>query len=476
MTAPPPRTLYDKIWDAHVVERLGGQTCVLYVDRHLLDEVHSPQAFDGLRRAGRPVRRPAATLAVVDHNVPTSDRRGGIAEPRSRAQVAALEANVAAFGVPYIPLLDERQGIVHVIGPELGFSLPGQTIVSGDSHASTHGALGALAFGVGASEVEQVLATQTVVQEKACNMKIEVTGGLPFGTSAKDLALAIVGQIGATGGNGHTIEFCGDTVAALDMAGRMTLSNMAVEMGARAGLIAPDETTFAYVRGRERAPRGDGLVRAIDWWRTLSSDPGASWDRLTAVDATCIAPMVTWSTNPEAVLPITGVIPDPADERDPQRRAQYTRMLEYMGLAPRQPLAGLAIDVVFIGSCSNGRLEDIRAAANVLRGRKLASGMRALVVPGSGLVKRQAEEEGLDRLLTEAGCEWREPGCSMCLAMNETGCCRGSDAPAPLTAISRAVRAPVVARTSCRPPWRLPPLLKVTWWMCVTWSDPKPAV
>lgn len=419
MTTPGPRTLYDKIWDAHVVERLGGQTCVLYVDRHLLDEVHSPQAFDGLRRAGRPVRRPAATLAVVDHNVPTEDRRDGIAEPQSRAQVAALEANVASFGVPYIPLLDERQGIVHVIGPELGFSLPGQTIVSGDSHASTHGALGALAFGVGASEVEQVLATQTLVQEKARNMKVEATGGLPFGTSAKDLALAIVGQVGASGGNGHTIEFCGDTIAALDMAGRMTVSNMVVEAGARAGLIAPDETTFDYVRGREMAPSGDALDRAITWWRTLPSDPGASWDRSVTIDASHIAPMVTWGTNPEAVIAITGAVPDPDDEPDVQRRAQHRRMLGYMGLTPGQTLAGLKVDVVFIGSCTNGRIEDIRAAVAVLRGRTVAPGVRALVVPGSGLVKRQAEEEGLDRLLIEAGFEWREPGCSMCLAMNQ---------------------------------------------------------
>ncbi|MCC8432308.1 3-isopropylmalate dehydratase large subunit [Reyranella aquatilis] len=418
MTAPGPRTLYDKIWDAHVVEQLSGETCVLYVDRHLLDEVHSPQAFDGLRRAGRPVRRPNATLAVVDHNVPTGDRRGGIAEPQSRAQVAALEANVAEFGVPYIPLLDRHQGIVHVIGPELGFSLPGQTIVSGDSHASTHGALGAVAFGVGASEVEQVLATQTLVQDKARNMKVEATGGLPFGTSAKDLALAMIGLVGAAGGNGHTIEFCGDAIAALDMAGRMTVCNMSVEMGARAGLIAPDETTFAYVRGRERAPTVDALDRAIDWWRTLPTDAGARFDRTVTIDGSAIAPMVTWGTNPEAVVPITGAVPGPDDEPDPQRRAQHRRMLDYMGLAPGQKLIGLAVDVVFIGSCTNGRLEDIRAAAAVVRGRKVAPGVRALVVPGSGLVKRQAEQEGLDRLLVEAGFEWREPGCSMCLAMN----------------------------------------------------------
>ncbi|WP_428676212.1 3-isopropylmalate dehydratase large subunit [Reyranella sp.] len=419
MSALVPQTLYDKIWNTHVVERLGDETYVLYVDRHLIDEVHSPQAFDGLRRAGRPVRRPAATLAVVDHNVPTSERKAGITEPRSRAQVAALEANVAAFGVPYIPLHDARQGIVHVVGPELGFSLPGQTIVSGDSHASTHGALGALAFGIGASEVEHVLATQTLVLKKAGNFKVEVSGGLPFGTSAKDLALAIVGHVGAAGGNGHTIEFCGDTIAGLDMAGRMTVCNMAVEAGARTGMIAPDETTFAYVRGRQLGPKGEALDRAIAWWRTLPSDLGASWDRVVMIDASHIAPMVTWGTNPEAVVPITGAVPDPENEMDAQRRTQHRRMLDYMGLAPGQKLAGLKIDVVFIGSCTNGRVEDLRAVVAVLRGRKVAPGVRALVVPGSGLVKRQAEAEGLDRVLIEAGFEWREPGCSMCLAMNE---------------------------------------------------------
>ncbi len=418
MTALVPQTLYDKIWNAHVVERIGGETCVLYVDRHLLDEVHSPQAFDGLRRANRTVRRPTATLAVVDHNIPTKDRRAGITDPNSRAQVAALEANVAAFGVPYIPLFDPRQGIVHVIGPELGFSLPGQTIVSGDSHASTHGALGALAFGVGTSEVEQVLATQTLVQKKAGNMKVEVTGALPFGTSAKDLALSLIGQLGAAGGNGHTIEFCGEVIRKLDMSGRMTVSNMAVEAGAKAGLIAPDHFTFEYLRGREHAPTGDAFERAVTWWRTLRSDADAKWDKSVTFDASGIAPMVTWGTHPETAVPITAATPDPADEPDPQRRAQHLRMLDYMGLAPGHCLVGLKVDVVFIGSCTNGRIEDIRAAAAVLKGRKVASGVRALVVPGSGLVKRQAEEEGLDCLLVEAGFEWREPGCSMCLAMN----------------------------------------------------------
>lgn len=419
MGSPTPRTLYDKIWDAHVVERLGGRTCVIYVDRHLLDEVHSPQAFDGLRRAGRSVRRPASTLAVADHNVPTRNRRDGVADPKSRAQIETLEANVAAFGVPYIPLLDDRQGIVHVIGPELGFSLPGQTIVSGDSRASTHGALGALAFGVGASEVEQVLATQTLVQEKALNMKIEVTGRLPFGTSAKDLALALIGRMGAAGANGHAIEFCGETVTSLGMEGRMTLCNMAIEAGARVALVAPDATTFAYVRGREMSPEGDALDRAIDWWRTLPSDPAAAWDRVVPFDVSGLAPMVTWGTNPEAVLPITQAVPKVQDETDPRRRAQALRMLDYMGLRPGQSLIGLGVDVVFIGSCTNGRLEDLRAAAAVARGRRVASHVRALVVPGSGLVRRQAEQEGLHVVFRESGFEWHEAGCSMCLAMND---------------------------------------------------------
>ncbi len=404
-----PRTLLDKIWDAHVVQRFDDGTCVLYIDRHLLDEVHSPQAFEGLRQAGRKVRRPESTIAVVDHNVPTSNRRGGITEPQSRGQVETLVANVAEFGVPYIPVLDVRQGIVHVIGPELGFSLPGQTIVSGDSHASTNGALGALAFGIGTSEVEAVLATQTLIQKKPANMRIEVSGSLPFGTTAKDLALALVGQVGAAGANGHMVEFCGDTIAGLDMAGRMTLCNMSVEIGARAGLIAPDQTTFDYVRGRDFAPKGEAFDRAVASWRTLPTDPGAVYDKSVAFDASAIEPMVTWGTNPEAVVPITGCVPGAADPR----------MLAYMGLAPGQPLKGLAIDVVFIGSCTNGRIEDIRAAAAIARGRKVAPGVRALVVPGSGQVKRQAEQEGLDRILLESGFEWREPGCSMCLAMNE---------------------------------------------------------
>ncbi len=412
------KTLFDKVWDAHVVERLQDGTCVLYIDRHLVHEVTSPQAFEGLRMAGRRVRRPDATIAVVDHNVPTTDRKSGIKEADSRLQVETLERNVAAFGVPYIPLLDERQGIVHIIGPELGASLPGMTIVCGDSHTSTHGALGSLAFGIGTSEVEHVLATQTLLQKPAKNMKVAVEGTLPFGVTAKDIVLAIIGRIGTAGGTGHVIEYTGSAIRALDMAGRMTVCNMSIEGGARAGMIAPDETTFEYVRGRPMAPRGEALERAIAWWKTLPSDPGAHYDKVVEIDAATIAPMVTWGTSPEAVAPITGVVPDPSEIADEAKRAQVERMLEYMALRPGQKLAEVPVDMVFIGSCTNGRIEDMRAAAEVARGRRVAPGVRALVVPGSGIVKRQAEEEGLDRVLTEAGFEWREPGCSMCLGMN----------------------------------------------------------
>ncbi|HTZ72221.1 MAG TPA: 3-isopropylmalate dehydratase large subunit [Acetobacteraceae bacterium] len=413
-----PRTLFDKIWDAHVVERLPDGTCVLYIDRHLVHEVTSPQAFEGLRAAGRRVRRPAATIAVVDHNVPTSDRRHGIAEPESRLQVETLERNVAEFGVPYFPLLDARQGIVHVIGPEQGISLPGMTIVCGDSHTSTHGAMGALAFGIGTSEVEHVLATQTLLQAPAKNMLVRIDGVLPAGVTAKDVALAIIGRIGTAGGTGHVIEYAGEAIRGLDMAGRLTLCNMSIEAGARAGLIAPDETTFAYIAGRPYAPRGEAFDLAVEYWRTLPSDPGAVYDRTVVLDAADIAPMVTWGTSPEAVAPITGVVPDPAQEQDEAKRAQLRRMLDYMALAPGQRLQDVAVDVVFIGSCTNGRIEDLRAAASVVRGRHVAAGVRALVVPGSGLVKQQAEAEGLDRVLQDAGFEWREAGCSMCLGMN----------------------------------------------------------
>jgi 3-isopropylmalate/(R)-2-methylmalate dehydratase large subunit len=416
--ADQPRTLFDKVWDSHVVERLPDGTCVLYIDRHLVHEVTSPQAFEGLRLAGRVVRRPDATLAVVDHNIPTSDRRAGIKEEESRIQVETLERNVAAFGVPYIPLLDARQGIVHIIGPELGASLPGMTIVCGDSHTSTHGALGALAFGIGTSEVEHVLATQTLLQKPAKNMLVQVDGALPFGCTAKDIVLAIIGRIGTAGGNGHVIEFAGAAIRALDMAGRMTVCNMAIEAGARAGMIAPDDTTFEYIRGRPMAPQGEAFDQAVAYWRKLPTDAGAFYDRTVTLDAADIVPMVSWGTSPEAVLPVTATVPDPADEPDEAKRAQMRRMVEYMGLQPGQRLSDLKVDVVFVGSCTNGRIEDIRAAAAVARGRRVAPGVRALVVPGSGQVKQQAEAEGLDRILLDAGFEWREAGCSMCLGMN----------------------------------------------------------
>jgi 3-isopropylmalate/(R)-2-methylmalate dehydratase large subunit len=416
--ADQPRTLFDKIWDSHVVERLPDGTCILYIDRHLVHEVTSPQAFEGLRTAGRRVRRPDATIAVVDHNVATSDRRAGIKEEDSRIQVETLERNVAEFGVPYIPLLDARQGIVHIIGPELGISLPGMTIVCGDSHTSTHGAMGALAFGIGTSEVEHVLATQTLLQKPARNMLVSVDGELPFGVTAKDMVLAIIGRIGTAGGNGHVIEYAGEAMRALDMAGRMTVCNMSIEAGARAGLIAPDETTFAYIAERPLAPKGAALARAIEYWRTLPTDAGAAYDRTVSLNAAEIAPMVTWGTNPEAVVPITGSVPDPDAVPDEAARAQRRRMLEYMALTPGTRMTDVPIDVVFIGSCTNGRIEDIRAAAAIARGRRVAAGVRALVVPGSGLVKQQAEAEGLDRVLTDAGFEWREAGCSMCLGMN----------------------------------------------------------
>jgi len=417
--ANQPRTLFDKIWDAHVVETLQDGTALLYIDRHLVHEVTSPQAFEGLRVAGRQVRSLHGTIAVVDHNIATdASRRTGIEDPESRLQVETLEKNVAEFNVPYIPLLDERQGIVHVIGPELGLSLPGMTIVCGDSHTSTHGAMGALAFGIGTSEVEHVLATQTVLQKPAKNMRVTVDGVLPPSCTAKDITLAIIGKIGTAGGTGHVIEYAGEAIRALDMAGRMTLCNMSIEAGARAGMVAPDETTIAYVEGRPHAPKGEAWERAVAWWRSLPSDAGAHFDKEVSLRAEEITPQVTWGTSPEDVLPITGVVPNPADVADETRRAQLTRMVEYMGLIPGQKLTDLKVDVVFIGSCTNSRIEDIRAAAAIARGRKVAPHVRALVVPGSGLVKKQAEAEGLDRILLDAGFEWREAGCSMCLGMN----------------------------------------------------------
>ena len=420
MSATRPRTLFDKIWDSHVVERLPDGTCILYIDRHLVHEVTSPQAFEGLRLAGRKVRRPDCTIAVADHNIPTVGSRvpSDIKETDSRIQVQTLEKNVVEFGVPYIPILDKRQGIVHIIGPELGISLPGMTIVCGDSHTSTHGALGALAFGIGTSEVEHVMATQTLQQSPAKNLRIEVTGTLGFGCSGKDVVLAIIGKITTAGGTGHVIEYTGDTIRALDMAGRLTVSNMSIEAGARAGLIAPDDTTFDWIKGREFAPKGEAWEQAVAYWRTLPSDAGATYDTSVTLSTADIAPMVTWGTTPGAVVPVTGVVPDPSNVADEGQRAQMQRMLEYMALKPGQKLQDVPIDVVFIGSCTNGRIEDIRAAAAVAKGRKVAAGVQALVVPGSGLVKEQAEQEGLDRILLEAVFEWRDPCCSMCLGMN----------------------------------------------------------
>ncbi len=420
MSASKPRTLFDKIWDAHVVERLPDGTCILYIDRHLLHEVTSPQAFEGLRAAGRKLRRPDLHIAVADHNIPTKGSRipKDIQEEDSRIQVETLEKNVKEFGVPYIPILDKRQGIVHIIGPELGLSLPGTTLVCGDSHTSTHGALGSLAFGIGTSEVEHVMATQTLLQAPQKNMRIDVTGTLGLGCSAKDVVLAIIGKITTAGGNGHVIEYTGDTIVGLDMAGRMTVSNMTIEGGARAGLIAPDQTTFDYIKGREFAPKGEAWDKALAYWKTLPTDPGAHYDTQVFMTSAEIAPMVTWGTTPGQVVPVTGIVPNPMDIEDEGKRAQHQRMLEYMGLTPGQHMTDLAIDVVFIGSCTNGRIEDIRAAAQVAKGRKVADGVQALVVPGSGLVKAQAEAEGLDRILLEAGFEWRDPCCSMCLGMN----------------------------------------------------------
>ncbi|QDH16303.1 3-isopropylmalate dehydratase large subunit [Swingsia samuiensis] len=413
-----PKTLFDKIWDDHVVETLEDGTGILYIDRHFLHEVTSPQAFEGLRLAGRRLRRPDATVAVVDHNVPTSDRSKPIEEPDSRLQIETLEKNVAEFGVPYFPLRSASQGIVHVVGPEQGISLPGMTIVCGDSHTSTHGALGALAFGIGTSEVEHVMATQTLLQKPAKNMRVTVEGKTGPGVTAKDIMLSIIGKVGTAGGTGHVIEFAGSAIRDLDMAGRMTLCNMSIEAGAKAGLVAPDEKTFAYVKGRPFAPKDEAFEQACAYWRTLASDEGAVFDTEVTLRAEDIVPSVTWGTSPQDVLSIDGRVPSPSDFEDPAHAAQVQRALDYMGLEAGQKIAGTPIDVVFIGSCTNSRLEDLRAAANVIQGRRVASGVRAMVVPGSGLVKKAAEEEGLDKIFQDAGFEWREAGCSMCLGMN----------------------------------------------------------
>ena len=415
---PAPRTLFDKIWDSHLVDRQEDGTCLIYIDRHLVHEVTSPQAFEGLRLTGRKLRHPEATLAVPDHNVPTSDRSKGIADEESRIQVETLERNCAEFGVPIFGMNDHRQGIVHIIGPEQGFTLPGMTIVCGDSHTATHGAFGSLAFGIGTSEVEHVLATQTLIQTPAKNLRISIDGALPLGVTAKDLILAIIGRIGTAGGTGHVIEYAGQAIRDLSMEGRMTICNMSIEGGARAGLIAPDETTYAYIKGRPMAPKAGAWEQAVAYWRTLPSDEGARYDKEVTLSTAEIDPQVTWGTSPEDVVPITGRVPNPEAARDANKRQAMLRALEYMGLTADTPMTEVKVDKVFIGSCTNGRIEDLREAAKVAEGRKVAAGVYAMVVPGSGLVKEQAEEEGLDRVFIEAGFDWREPGCSMCLAMN----------------------------------------------------------
>ncbi len=412
------KTLYDKIWDAHVAHEAEDGTCLLYIDRHLVHEVTSPQAFEGLRLAGRKVRCPEKTIAVPDHNVPTTwDREKGIENEESRIQVEELDRNAKDFGINYYPVSDIRQGIVHIIGPEQGWTLPGMTIVCGDSHTATHGAFGALAHGIGTSEVEHVLATQTLIQRKGKNMKVEITGKLRPGVTAKDVTLSVIGATGTAGGTGYVIEYCGEVIRDLSMEGRMTVCNMAIEGGARAGLIAPDEKTFEYVLGRPHAPKGAQWEAALAWWKTLKSDDDARWDKVVTLRAEDIAPVVTWGTSPEDVLPITGAVPDPASFKGGKVEAAK-RSLEYMGLEPGTPLSQIKVDAVFIGSCTNGRIEDLRAAAAIVKGKKLAPGVRGMVVPGSGLVRLQAEEEGLADIFKDAGFEWRLAGCSMCLGMN----------------------------------------------------------
>ncbi|MEM8877205.1 MAG: 3-isopropylmalate dehydratase large subunit [Pseudomonadota bacterium] len=412
------RTLYDKIWDDHLVHEAEDGTCLLYIDRHLVHEVTSPQAFEGLRMAGRQVHAPEKTLAVVDHNVPTTDRTKGIDDPESALQVDTLARNAAEFGIDYYDEVDIRQGIVHIVGPEQGFTLPGTTIVCGDSHTSTHGAFGALAHGIGTSEVEHVLATQTLIQSKAKNMRVTVDGALPDGVTAKDIILAIIGEIGTAGGTGHVVEYAGEAIRSLSMEGRMTVCNMSIEGGARAGMIAPDERTYAYIQDKPRAPKGAAWDMARAYWDTLHSDDGAYFDSEIRLDAASLPPIVTWGSSPEDVVSITGVVPDPDQIEDENTRASKWRALSYMGLAPGTKITDIALDRVFIGSCTNGRIEDLRAVADVVKGRKVHDAVDAMIVPGSGLVKVQAEQEGLDKLFIDAGFDWREPGCSMCLAMN----------------------------------------------------------
>ena len=413
-----PRTLYDKIWDAHIVHTDSDGTCLLYIDRHLVHEVTSPQAFEGLRMSGRSVRAPDKTIAVPDHNVPTTPNRdGGIDNEESRIQVEALDRNAKDFGVIYYPVSDVRQGIVHIVGPEQGWTLPGMTVVCGDSHTATHGAFGSLAHGIGTSEVEHVLATQTLIQKKSKNMKVEVTGKLRPGVTAKDITLAVIGETGTAGGTGYVIEYSGQAIRELSMEGRMTVCNMAIEGGARAGLIAPDEKTFEYCKGKPHSPKGASWENALAYWKTLYSDDNAVFDKIVTIKGEDIAPLVTWGTSPEDVLPITATVPDPESFSGGKIEAAR-RALEYMGLKAGQKLSDIEIDTVFIGSCTNGRIEDLRAASEILKGKKIKDGMRAMVVPGSGLVRMQAEEEGIAEIFREAGFEWRLAGCSMCLAMN----------------------------------------------------------
>ncbi|HRN88036.1 3-isopropylmalate dehydratase large subunit [Hyphomicrobium sp.] len=413
------KTLYDKIFDDHVIDRQPDGTCLLYIDRHLVHEVTSPQAFEGLRMSGRKVRAPEKTLAVVDHNVPTTDRTRGIADEDSRIQVETLAQNAKDFGVEYFNELDKRQGIVHVVGPEQGFTLPGTTIVCGDSHTSTHGAFGALAHGIGTSEVEHVLATQTLVQKKAKNMRVTVDGALPPHITAKDIILAIIGEIGTAGGTGSVIEYAGEAIRSLSMEGRMTVCNMSIEGGARAGMIAPDEKTYEFIKGRPRAPKGAAWDMAMRYWETLHTDEGAHFDREVRLDATKLPPIVSWGTSPEDVVSVAGTVPNPTDLADENKRASMARALDYMGLAPGTKITDIPLDVVWIGSCTNGRMEDLREVARIVEGKKISERLAyAMIVPGSGLVKEQAEAEGLDRIFKAAGFEWREPGCSMCLGMN----------------------------------------------------------
>lgn len=412
------KTLYDKIWEQHQVCDKPDGTSIIYIDRHLIHEVTSPQAFEGLALAGRKIRRPESIMAVSDHNVPTLNRRMGIADAESRLQISMLQENCDKHGIQYIELLDKRQGIVHVIGPEQGFTLPGTTIVCGDSHTSTHGAFGALAFGIGTSEVEHVFATQTLVLKKSKNMRVCVEGKIPFGVTAKDIILAIIAKIGTAGGTGHVIEFTGSAIKSLSMEARMTICNMSIEAGARAGLIAPDQVTFDYLRNKPYSPHGVLWDNAVDYWQSLHADVDAKYDQEITLQANTLIPYVTWGTSPETALPIDAKVPDPSKESDPVKRDSMIRALEYMGLTPGMPLQSIEVDKVFIGSCTNARIEDLREAASVIQGRKVAAGVYAIVVPGSGLVKEQAEKEGLDKIFIASGFDWREPGCSMCIAMN----------------------------------------------------------